>query len=693
MRIRRFKLPWAVGLVLAAALLAIVPAAATFSAFSATTSVHSVFAAQSVFPPDNLSAPSFSGTAQAGQTLTAATGSWSRSPSSYRYQWQRCPADGQASCSAISSATANTYAVAGIDAGYRLRLAVRAHNAGGDSAATISGSSAVVPPAEQRAPTISGPPAVGQPLTASVGTWLGVGNAYAIQWRRCDVMGATCTDITGAIGSTYTPTSGDRHETIVALVTATGPSGAAATASTAPTNPIAASANPIVTENQLPGTTAWQIKGNPSTAIAGYTSEMSVQPGDILHMHVSSNGNARYRVEIYRLGWYGGDGGRLITCIPSCASDEAGAQYSAPAPDPSTGQLDAGWPITDTATVGSDWTSGYFISKLVVTSGQYAGQASYIPFIVRAPPGSSSTILVQASVNTWEAYNNWGGKSLYPFNSTSGAPATMVSFNRPFAYSPNAATSNTTPLAWEYQLAAFLEREGYDVSYQTDVDTDQNPASLLAHKLDIVSGHDEYWSGAMRNAWEAARTQGVNLAFIGGNIGYWQMRYADSSDRTVVEYRVSGADPETDPTQKTVPFQQLASPRPECTLLGIEYQGGLAEANGGPYDLTVQSAASSSAWFQGSGLTPGVTLSSTVGYEWDAIKPGCAVPTVQDLLHWQAGSQTADAVMYQAASGATVFSDGTLNLVYSLNNYGQTTATDPRVQTLFGNVLDGLSTS
>jgi hypothetical protein len=169
--------------------------------------------------------------------------------------------------------------------------------------------------------------------------------------------------------------------------------------------------------------------------------------------------------------------------------------------------------------IGADWTSGYFVAKLVLTGGPAQGQQSWVPFIVRAAPGTHTAMLVQASANTWEAYNDWGGRSLYTFNSSGPTlpashtvAAAMVSFNRPY-------TDSTMVFQWEYNLVRFLERHGYDVSYQTDVDTDLNPGSLLSHRLDIVSGHDEYWSETMRNAFEAARAAGVNLAFLGGNIG------------------------------------------------------------------------------------------------------------------------------------------------------------------------------
>ena len=128
-------------------------------------------------------------------------------------------------------------------------------------------------------------------------------------------------------------------------------------------------------------------------------------------------------------------------------------------------------------------------------------------------------------VNTWQAYNPWGGKSLYPFNSTGLSPAVRVSFDRPLAF------TSQGPFDAEYNLVRFLEHEGYDVSYQTDVDTDLRPESLLDHRL-VVCGHDEYWSKRTRDAFDAARALGTNLAFTGSNAAYWQIRYEDSDARS-----------------------------------------------------------------------------------------------------------------------------------------------------------------
>ena len=466
----------------------------------------------------------------------------------------------------------------------------------------------------------------------------------------------------------------------------------------------AAQGNPIQLENAKAGTTAWELPGEtatslptPSTSILGYTSQISVQPGDVLQLHVSTVPAAPYRVEIYRLGWYGGTGGRLIGCLPACGASRQGSDWPVPSPDASTGYLDAGWPVTDVATVGTGWTSGYFVAKLILTGGPHSGQASWVPFLVRAPAATRSAILVQASVNTWEAYNNFGGKSLYSFNSSgptvpaSGtAAAAKVSFNRPFGLDQNAG-----PFMWEYQLVRFLERQGFDVTYQTDVDTDSNPASLLAHRLDVVSGHDEYWSPTMRDAYQAARAAGVNLVFLGGNIGYWQARYEDS-DRTLVEYRSATLDPDPNPAQKTVRFSQPPVNRPECELLGIGYSGGGTDPTDPPRSYAVTQAALSNPWFQGTGLSPGHTIFDSVGYEWDTLQPGCAVPPLQVLLHFagltgvKGSPAPADAVTYSAPSGARVFSEGSMQSTWALDDFGHSPHADPGVQRLFRNILDTL---
>src|SRR5581483_4104946 len=382
-----------------------------------------------------------------------------------------------------------------------------------------------------------------------------------------------------------------------------------------------AAANPIQRENALQGSPNWRLPRAAPGEIDGYASEISVVAGESLDLHVSTA--ERYRIEVYRIGWYAGAGARQVACAPSCSTDEQGTQQPVPAFDPSTGYLNAGWPVTDRITVGADWTSGYFLAELALTTGPDAGKGSWVPFVVREPPTQASDILVQASVNTWQAYNDWGGRSLY-FN-FNGIGDNHVSFDRPYdertmKTADGPATDNANlPQISEFPLVRYLERGGYDVSYQTDVDTDAAPQSLLRHRLVIVNGHDEYWTKGMRDAFERARDLGTNLAFVGANIGFWQIRY-DDNRRTLVEYRNAGPDPEPDPALKTVMFREIG--RPECRLLGVE---GIVEPGNqsiGIRDLGANPAALSDPWFARTGITATSSWPQLVGYEWDRIEPG-----------------------------------------------------------------------
>src|SRR5205823_3209206 len=172
--------------------------------------------------------------------------------------------------------------------------------------------------------------------------------------------------------------------------------------------------------------------------------------------HVSTSPAAAYRVLVYRLGWYDGAGARLMDCLPGCSTQDVGSPQAVPKPNPADGYLDAGWPVTDTVSTGSDWVSGYYQVRVLLTSGADAGQSATTYFVVRRP-GSRSDVLVQVPVDTWQAYNGWGGKSLYDISSSDGRPAKRVSFDRPFAWW---LPGGQGPIGWELPLVGFLEREG-----------------------------------------------------------------------------------------------------------------------------------------------------------------------------------------------------------------------------------------
>lgn len=488
------------------------------------------------------------------------------------------------------------------------------------------------------------------------------------------------------------------------------PAGARAAVSTAPAASAASSVSApgwkrgragaavIAAENALPGTPDWQ-PGPPVQQPAGaapielYASAVSVEPGDQAAFHVSTRADGRYRVTVYRVGWYGGAGGRRVACMPGCGQDRQGAQYPVPPPDPASRTVRAGWPVTDSVSVGPDWTTGYYVARAVVTQGPNAGADAVAWFVVRAAAGSPpAAILVQVPTNTWQAYNPWGGASLYNFNSSGDRPATAVSLDRPSSYLWQG------PATWELPLLRFLERGGYGIEYQTDEDTDGAPQSLLDHRLVLVPGHSEYWTKGMRDAFDATIDRGTNLAFMGANAAYWQVRYADG-DRTIVGWK-SADDPEPDLALKTMLFRELQPARHECALLGVQHQGAYRHAGDPPIDYVVTAAGARDPWLAGSGLSEGSVLPDLVGREWDsvpAIPPAaCAKPDLTVLLHADNPRGSADAVRWTAPSGARIFAAGTLQLAWALDDLGTRNAghaypPDPRVQAFVATLLADLS--
>lgn len=445
--------------------------------------------------------------------------------------------------------------------------------------------------------------------------------------------------------------------------------------------------NAVARENALPGTSSWQRHLDGDILI--YGSEISAAPGDVVEFHVSTQ--YRYRIVVYRLGWYAGAGARQVACLPSCAGDEQGRVQ--PGADPPTAQpLHANWPVTDVLQTGSDWTSGYYLVEAEATNGAGAGHVGTTYVIVRqagdAPP---SQILVQVPVNTWEAYNSWGGNSLYTV-----PRAYRVSFDRPF----DAAAAS--PLWWEIQLVRFLEKEGYDVSYQTDLDTNNDVSTLEDHRLVIVAGHDEYWTLAMRDGFDNALASGTNLAFTGSNDAYWNIRYEDGG-RTILTYK-SMYDPNPDPTQKTAMFREIG--RPECLLEGVQHAD--IRILDHPLDYTVTAAGASDPWLAGTGLAAGSTIAGVVGREHDSLAPypGCAHPGQVVLFHYEGpGDLQADAVKYTAPSGARVFASGAQEFSWALDGWrsddtlapaapvssDRSAPADPRVQQFMRNALDDLT--
>ena len=426
-----------------------------------------------------------------------------------------------------------------------------------------------------------------------------------------------------------------------------------------------ASANPVQRENSRPGTSGWEVSAGVGTVITGYASETSVAPGQSFHLHVAAPAGSQYRVLVYRLGWYRGAGARLIMCVPGCRSAHAAiAQPPPTTPGSVTGLLRAPWHVTDSAEIPSDAVSGYYEAKLEIVAGTHAGAVGSVPLIVRQSLAApASAVLVQVPVNTWEAYNPWGGKSLYKFGTS--MHALEVSFDRPFDQQTLYETVTKLELPW----VRFLERSGVDVSYQTDVDTDMAPGSLLQHRLVFAIGHDEYWTQRMRGAFDQALALSTNLVF-GSNSGEWRMRYA-AGRRTIVEWRDPAIDPAHNRGLDNGFFRTLGEP--ECKLMGVEHQWAAQRSLSAPPTSYTVLGPSSDPWLAAGGLAPGDVIPRVVGYEWDSFVPGCfrgqVVPLMTTRIPGSDGvSHSADMVRATAPSGGRVFAMGTMELAWALGD-------------------------
>ena len=426
-----------------------------------------------------------------------------------------------------------------------------------------------------------------------------------------------------------------------------------------------ASANPVQRENSRPGTSGWEVSAGAGTVITGYASKTSVAPGQSFHLHVAAPAGSQYRVLVYRLGWYRGAGARLIMCVPGCRSAHAAiAQPPPTTPSSVTGLLRAPWHVTDSAEIPSDAVSGYYEAKLEIVAGTHAGAVGSVPLIVRQSLAApASAVLVQVPVNTWEAYNPWGGKSLYQFGTS--RHAFEVSFDRPFDQQTLYETVTKLELPW----VRFLERSGIDVSYQTDVDTDMAPGSLLQHRLVFAIGHDEYWTQRMRGAFDQALALSTNLVF-GSNSGEWRMRYA-AGRRTIVEWRDPSIDPARNWRLDNGFFRTFGEP--ECKLMEVEHQwAAQRDLTAPPTSYTVVGP-SGDPWLAAAGLAPGDVIPGVAGYEWDSLVPGCfagqVVPLMTALIPGSDGvPRSGDMVRATASSGGRVFAMGTMELAWALDD-------------------------
>ena len=439
--------------------------------------------------------------------------------------------------------------------------------------------------------------------------------------------------------------------------------------------------NPIPIENARPGDADWTLAlpwgGH---ALEGYGSRITVAPGDGLDVAVSVTSAQPVSWRVYRVGWYGGAGARLV--------DAGGPVMVAPQPacprDPTTSRVECSWATAFHVAVAADALSGVYLIKL-----HDAANESYVPFVVH--DDRHADVVVNVDVTSWQAYNDWDGESLYADASGTmpHGKAWEVSYDRPFNNDYGAGRL----LDLEADGIRFLEGNGYDVSYTTAFDLGHDAAQVQSARVFLSVANDEYWTVPERTAVQSARDLGVHCIFLGADQIYWRIR-PEPSSKGVPERVLAGYKEDQDrdpvlaakgPTASTALFRDPPLANPENALSGVGYDNWLLVRQ----PFVVRDAQS---WvFAGTGLEDGDSIPFAVAAEYDTrlddgVEPaGLEVLASSPVVDAYGLARTANATLYQAASGAQVFAVGSIGWV---NGLGDGPYADWRVARITRNVLD-----
>jgi hypothetical protein len=463
--------------------------------------------------------------------------------------------------------------------------------------------------------------------------------------------------------------------------------------------------NKVACENTLPGNPNWMVRSINDT-IQGFTTDISAATGGTVNFKVNTDASA-FHIDIFRLGFYNNAGARLVTTLA-----HSGPQTQPACQTDSTGLTDCGnWAVSASWVVPASTVSGLYYAVLRRDDN---GGENEVAFVVR-DDSSTSKILFQTSDSTWQAYNSYGGKtgrngttvysgqggnSLYTGTGPGAQGAAYkVSYNRPlYGQGDENFIFNA-----EVPMLKFLEANGYDLSYTTDVDSARRGNLITNHKTFMAVGHDEYWSNEQRNNVEAARAAGVNMAFFTANEIFWKTRWEPSIGsstndwRTVVCYKETKASAKIDPSPQwtgTWRDPRFSPPsdggKPENSLLGQ-----LFTVNGRRADsMSVPSAYGKMRLWRD---TPLATMAAgtaysfqpgTLGYEWDTVEDnGFQPPGVAQLSRttvnitagnyvllnygdlYGTGTKTHALTYYRdQISGALVFGAGTVQWSWGLDD-------------------------
>jgi len=399
------------------------------------------------------------------------------------------------------------------------------------------------------------------------------------------------------------------------------------------------SPNPIPAENQHPGSHNWIIThGSLHGEIQAYASTDSLTPGHSLTLYVSTTAPS-FTIEVFRLGYYQGLGARAMYIaqhVPGVSQGyypNTGSPASGPVNcptcklDSATHEVTANWVANsplDTITFPTAWLPGVYFIRLTdeSTFKQWA-----IPVVLRDDTAPADVVL-DLPFNTYEAYNYWGGTSLYrdyTANPLQVKHAFAVSYNRPFQQ----YYGSEYLFSWTYQLVKFMEGEGLNVAYTTDNAVDKGFTKLGNYYVFVVPGHSEYWTYNMRQAVTNAIVHDkIGVAFFSANSMYWQVRLS-ADGRTVIGYKDELPSVRNDPyDQSGNPNQYLTSAlwraaplnNPEDQILKEMY--GYNSLGQGSKSNVLQDMVltNTSDWeFSHTGLHPGAIIHKALGVEVDTI--------------------------------------------------------------------------
>lgn len=462
--------------------------------------------------------------------------------------------------------------------------------------------------------------------------------------------------------------------------TSTPTSTVATVANTTTTPSVAPYTSPgwLTAENSLEGTSAWRIDYDISSrrraampgVIEGFADTTSARPGQTVSLYVATAAPT-WHVEAYRMGFYGGTLGRLIW-----RSDELEQpwQFEEPSMERETRMHVSNWAAATSFTVDDTWPPGSYLLKLVSS----AGGAHYVPLTVRRDECSASLVVVSA-VTTWQAYNPWGGRSLYE-NFGAGSRfdrSKVVSFDRPYDLAYNWGSADF--LTHELPLIALIEELGIDTAYATDIDlhtsglgeNDERDAVFANRSALLTTGHDEYYSRGMRTCLERARDAGINLAFFGANAVYRHVRLEPNEDglpyRQMANYRSINDDPlsKTDPMEATVQWRNAPLNAPESELIGVQYFAAGISAN-----LRVVNPSN---WvFADTDARNGQAFRNLVSIETDGLGPPGREPENLEVLatgpvYYNDSVYNHAMTYYSHPSGAGIIATGTIAWINALD--------------------------